>query len=346
MTAKRVLTVALVAAVAAGGAVSVTLAQPAKAPLLNSLGQPDLSGSWTNATLTPLTRAANVRGRLYSKEEIADLEGQYVAGVEKGSQPTLDAKAPAVGGIIQARGGANIDGNYNRSWFDPGSQVMRVGGEPRSSILTTENGQVPARKAGATPAFAGRGGGGGGSGRDNPETMSNGDRCLISFGRNGGPPMLSNGFYNNNYQIVQSRDAVAIVVEMVHDTRIVRLNGAHRTDGVRPWFGDSIGRYEGKTLVVETTNIPERQAYNGSWRNLKVTERFTRVAQDRLLYQFTIEDPDTWAAPWGGEYEFGAQPAGLFEYACHEGNYAMEGILAGARAEERAAAALAPRAGR
>ena len=180
---------------------------------------------------------------------------------------------------------------------------------------------------------------------DNPESMPNGDRCLVSFGRNAGPPMLPNGFYNNNYQIAQGKDSVAIMSEMVHDARIVRLGGKHRTDGVRPWFGDTIGHYEGETLVVETTNIPQSQAYNTSWRNLKVTEKFTRVAPTRLLYQFTIEDPDTWDAAWGGEYEFSALPRGMRveEYACHEGNYAMEDMLAGARAAEQAARPTAVR---
>jgi hypothetical protein len=103
---------------------------------------------------------------------------------------------------------------------------------------------------------------------------------------------------------------------------------------VRPWFGDSIGWYDGDTLVVETTNIPQRQAYMGSWQNLKVIEKFTRVAKDRMLYQFTIDDPTVWDKPWGGEYEFADLHGDLHEYACHEGNYALEGILAGARADE------------
>jgi hypothetical protein len=146
--------------------------------------------------------------------------------------------------------------------------------------------------------------------------------------------MFSNGFYNNNYQIVQSKEAIAINIEMVHDTRIIRLNGQHRSDGVRPWFGDSIGHWQGESLVVETTNIPQAQAYAGSWENLKVTETFTRVGKDRLRYQFTLEDPTMWDRPWGGEYEFSTLNGRVLEYACHEGNYALEGILAGARAEE------------
>ena len=120
---------------------------------------------------------------------------------------------------------------------------------------------------------------------------------------------------------------------------IIRLNSKHRTDDVRPYFGDSIGWFEGDTLVVETTNIPQSQQYSGSWKDLKVTERFTRVAEDRLHYNFTVEDPTLWDAAWGGEYEFHPlEPQRLYEYACHEGNYALHGILAGARVQEARAA--------
>jgi len=126
---------------------------------------------------------------------------------------------------------------------------------------------------------------------------------------------------------------------MTHDARIIRLNGKHRTDDVRPWFGDSIGHYDGDTLVVETDHLPQTQAYYGAWKDLKVTERFTRVGKDRLLYRFTVEAPSVWDKPWGGEYEFHPLKGQLYEYACHEGNHALPGILSGARAEERAAAA-------
>jgi hypothetical protein len=151
--------------------------------------------------------------------------------------------------------------------------------------------------------------------------------------------MFPNGWYNNNYLIVQGAHEVAIEVEMVHDVRHVRLNAKHRIDDVRPWFGDSIGWYDKDTLVVETNHFPQAQAYNGAWRDLTVTERFTRVAGDRLRYSFTVADPTVWERPWGGEYEFHPLKGQLFEYACHEGNYALPGILAGARAEEHRAAA-------
>jgi hypothetical protein len=125
---------------------------------------------------------------------------------------------------------------------------------------------------------------------------------------------------------------------MIHDTRIIRLNSQHRTDGVRPWMGDSIGHYQGNTLVVETTNIPQAQNFYGSWKNLKVTEWFTRVSPTRINYRFQVEDPDTWDKPWGGEYDFSPLHGILYEYACHEGNYALPSILAGARRQEKEAA--------
>jgi len=331
----------------------------------NAFGQPDLSGAWSNATLTPTTRPAAFGSRTtYTEQEVRVIEGGAAAAEAAGNANTDHNKAEKVD---------NADvGGYNRGWLDPGNQVMRVGGVPRNSLLTTPDGQYPVRKGQAprpvptTPgtvkldAASLTGGGsiatGAGSGQgnvaaqraaaargafDNPEARSAAERCLASFGRNGPPPMFANGFYNNNYEFAQSRDAVAITVEMVHDVRVVRLGDKHRTDGVRPWFGDSIGRYEGDTLVVETTNLPRSQAYMGSWENLKVTERFTRTAKDRIRYEFTVEDPAVWDKPWGGEYEFGALNGRIMEYACHEGNYALEGILAGAREEERNAAAAA-----
>jgi hypothetical protein len=368
MVRSRLLVAAAVAAVsiaplALAQQTGASKSRPAawKAPH-NAFGQPDLGGFWSNATITPTTRVASFGTRsTYTPEEVRALEGAQQASIAKGNE-RIDNTKPLTDGVIIARGGVGITGNYDRGFFDPGSAVMRVHGEPRNSLLTTPNGQVPARK-GATPAaaparaaIAGRGAataparGGTAPARgvyENPESLGLGDRCLVSFGRNAGPPMFPNGFYNNNYQISQGRDSVAILTEMVHDTRIVRLNARHRTDGVRPWFGDSIGRYEGETLVVETTNIPQNQAYNGSWQTLTVTEKFTRVARDRLLYQFTIHDPSMWDADWGGEYEFALLPSGqrVEEYACHEGNYAMEGILAGARdAEVKARQAAAPKA--
>jgi hypothetical protein len=353
---RRALILALGTALCAAPVIAIAApAAPAtaafKAPR-NNFGQPDLGGFWSNATLTPMTRSPKVEGRaLYTPEEVKRLEGNAAQEIEDGNQST-DPNAPATAinkGKAEQRpeyaaAGGDV-GGYNRGWLDPGSAVMRVHGEPRTSLITTANGQPPPRKAGAP--------GGGGYPRgmgsfDNPEQRSLGERCILSFGRNAGPPMFPNGFYNNNYEILQTKDQVAIQVEMVHDTRIIPLNAKHRTDGQRPLMGDSIGWYEGDTLVVETTNIPQIQQFMGSWKDLKVTERFTRVGPKRVLYQFQVEDPTMWDKPWGGEYEFYSLNGVIYEYACHEGNYALPGMLAGARHQEAEAAdakAKAPAAG-
>ena len=312
-----------------------------KAPR-TSFGQPDIGGYWSNSTLTPLMRPASFGTRAaHTADEVKKMESAVAVEIEEGNAPTdpdapADFKQKSTAQRPEFTAAGGDVGGYNRGWLDPGSQVMRVGGEPRTSLLTTPNGMMPARKAGAPPAP--RFGGGLGS-FDSYETRSLGERCIMGFGRNAGPPMFPNGFYNNNYQIIQSPDNVIIEIEMIHDLRVIRLNGAHRTDGVRPWMGDSFGRWEGVTLVVETTNMPEAMAYFGSWKNLKVTERFTRVAKDRVRYQFQAEDPTVWDKPWGGEYEFAPLGGRIYEYACHEGNYALPGILAGARSEEAEKAA-------
>jgi hypothetical protein len=312
-----------------------------KAPRL-AFGQPDLQGYWSNATLTPMARPAKYGERaVMTPDEVKAAEKgaeQEVADGNKSTDPNAPAAAPARAANVRpefAAAGGDV-GGYNRGWLDPGASVMRVGGQPRTSLITTANGQPPARKGGGGPGGF-RGGGGGLGSFDNPENRGVGERCIIGFGRNGGPPMFPNGFYNNDYYIIQTPDSVAIQVEMNHDLRVIRLNTQHRADDTRPYFGDSVGHWEGDTLVVETTNVPQIQNFLGSWKHLKVTERFTRVAKDRLRYAFTVEDPDTWEKPWGGEYEFGPMPGIIYEYACHEGNYALPGILSGARRAEKEA---------
>ncbi|MCW8193606.1 hypothetical protein F6455_02250 [Proteobacteria bacterium 005FR1] len=302
----------------------------------NEFGQPDISGFWSNSSLTPLTRPKELGDQLvYTPEQVAKIEGEAETLMEEGNRPT-DPDAPAefehessvTRPEFEAAGGDV--GGYNTFWLDPGNHIMRVNGEPRTSILTTKNGQVPTPKRRPEPDPRKQV-----DSYTSYETRSLGERCIIGFGRNGGPPMFANGFYNNNYQIVQAPEHVMILVEMNHDARIVRLNTKqHLHEDVRPWFGDSIGWYEGNTLVVETTNLPKEQAFIGSWENLKVTERFTRVGEHRLHYKFTVEDPTMWDKPWGGEYEFSPLDGVIYEYACHEGNYSLPGILQGARVEE------------
>jgi hypothetical protein len=224
--------------------------------------------------------------------------------------------------------------------------VVRINGVARSSIvIDPPNGRVPAlsdegKKRAAERAAQARKFGQ----LDGPELASLSDRCLTSFGSNAGPPMLPNYFYNNNYTIVQTKDHVAIMTEMVHDTRIIRLGATqHAPSQIRSWFGDSIGHWEGDTLVVETTNINQQQTnssgglgpYRGASDDLKVTERFTRTGPDVIAYKFTVEDPSSLPAPYSGELPFNRTHENVYEYACSEGNYALHSMLAGAREEER-----------
>ncbi|MBS0333098.1 MAG: hypothetical protein JSS35_10050 [Proteobacteria bacterium] len=337
----RILALAAGASLAAAAAHA---AEPYKAPR-TAFGQPDIGGYWSNATLTPTQREARFGDRAaYTEAEVKALENEEQREIAVGNQKT-DPNAPvnAPNGLESkpsfVRAGGDV-GGYNRGWLDPGQTVMRVGGQPRTSLFTTKNGQVPPRKSGAGEALAGYDASGGEGSRgplgsfDNPENRPLSERCIM-FGGNVGPPMLPNGFYNNDYNIVQTRDTVAIQVEMVHDVRIVRLNAPHRADDVRPWFGDSVGHWEGDTLVVETNHIPQKQAFQGAWKDLTITERFTRTAKDRLRYSFTVSAPSVWDKPWGGEYEFSPLHGVIYEYACNEGNYALPGILAGAREAER-----------
>ena len=333
---------------AAAPAVDPTIMQPGYAPK-NAFGQPDLSGYWSNATMTPLTRNSKLTDKLVvPKEQAASLEKVFAAALAAADAPTDQKKGPGAvtdpnspeAQLVKIRpdfaaAGGDV-GGYNTFWIDPGAHMMEVNGEYRSSIITTANGLPPARKAGAAPAF----------GRyrdvyDSYENRSLGERCIMGFGRNASAPMLPNGYYNNDYYIMQTPDAVVVQVELIHDTRIIRLKGGHIPENVRPWMGDSIGHFEGNTLVVETTNFPERDGFMGSWKHLKVTERFTRVSPTRLNYQFQVEDPDTWDKPWGGEYDFSPMHGIIYEYACHEGNYALPSILAGARRQEHEASASA-----
>jgi len=238
------------------------------------------------------------------------------------------------------RGFTGVNCGYNAFWVDPGTKLIEINGEKRTSIIIDPpTGRIPpmvptaqARIAERRARFRGAGP------ADGPETRSLGERCILSFGSSAGPPMLPL-LYNNMYQIVQTKGTVTILVEMVHDARVIRIGGQHLPKSIRKWMGDSVGRYEGDTLVVETVNFPEQQSFRGASENLKVIERFTRIAPNKTLYRFTVEDPTTFAQPFTGEVAFNASPNNLYEYACHEGNYALPGILAGAREAERAAEA-------
>jgi hypothetical protein len=347
---------ALGTALTTAGLALAVQAAPAKAPAKawtaprNAMGQPDLSGHWSNATLTPLTRNPKISSKsVLDPVEAREFERIWAKALADSDAPTTKEKTAEDiqnelknSKLVEIRpdflaAGGDV-GGYNTFWIDPGVNLVQINGEYRTSILTTPNGMPAPRKPAPAAAGARAGGGGFRDVYDSYEYRSQGERCINGFGRNAAPPMLPNGYYNNNYQILQSPDAVAINVEMIHDTRVIRLNSKHRTDGVRPYMGDSIGWYEGDTLVAETTNLPQVQNFMGAWKNLKVTERFRRIAPDKILYQFQVEDPETWDKPWGGEYTFNTLKGIVYEYACHEGNYALPGILAGARHAEQEAA--------
>jgi hypothetical protein len=332
-------------------------------------GAPDFQGFYDVATITPLARPAAYGNRLaLSDEEAATLErGEAVrdAKLDQASKPVEQRTAPQVGGdkanpnatYLERlfEGGGGTVGGYNNFWLSPGSQVITVDGQKRTSIvIDPPDGHVPAMKAGArqrnaaylrgaAAADAAEGAGAGpASAYDDPERRPLAERCLLGFGSTSGPPTLPNYFYNNLKQIVQTKDTMLIDVEMVHDARIIRLNSRHLPSNIRRWMGDSIGHFEGDTLVVETTNFTNKSQFQGSGENLKVIERFTRVDANTLMYRFTVEDPDTWDRPWTGEYPWLATKEPLYEYACHEGNYALGGVLKGARLQEKEHAATPP----
>ena len=262
----------------------------------------------------------------------------------------MDRAAPTLGAPV---------GGYNNFWIDRGSQVIRVDNTLRSSlIIDPPDGKIPALTSEARERTANlrfRNGPNPEANEENlatnainpnayddPEQRPLGERCLLGFGSTSGPPTLPNYFYNNLKQIVQTPTSILILVEMVHDARIVRMNEPHLPPTIRKWMGDSVGRWEGDTLVVDTTNFTGKTRFRGSTDSLHVVERFSRVDERTLMYRFTVEDPKTWVTPWTGEYPWPSTGQPVFEYACHEGNYALSNILRGARAMEREAASKKP----
>ena len=311
-------------------------------------GRPDLQGTYDLATITPIERPAGAKLTV-SNEEAAKLE-QAVAAQKAASEQAIsgDRAAPPKGGD-GSKGAAGNVGGYNTFWLDPGSSYTIVDGQKRTSlVIDPPDGRVPQMKPAArqrnlaliarptsdTQESTDPGLETAPGAYDDPERRPLGERCLLGFGSTSGPPALPNYFYNNLHQIVQTKDQVVILNEMVHDTRVIRMNTQHVPKTIRRWMGDSIGRWEGDTLVVETTNFNDKTRFRGSTENLKVTERFTRTGPVTLLYRFTIEDPDTWEKPWTGEYTWPATDQRIFEYACHEANYALPAILSGARQRE------------
>ena len=293
-------------------------------------GRPDLQGNWSNATLTPFQRPEG-QDPFLSQEEVDRIEGRAAGFLERVSRPSdPDREAPDAGGGV---------GGYNGIYIDRGDGVARVDGVAMSSLVTNPaDGRVPARTPeGERLAAEYRDFRDQFDSYDHPEVRPLGERCIVSFGRNIGPPMLPNGFYNNNYRIVQTADHVLIMAEMVHDARIIRIgDGPRLPDNVRPWMGDSWGHWEGDVLVVETTNINPLHRYRGNpTDDMRVIERFSRVAEKTILYEFTVDDPTIYTSQWGGQVPMTALEGRIYEYACHEGNYALSNILSGARYQER-----------
>ena len=295
-------------------------------------GDPDLQGIWDFRTITPMERPAELAGKaVLTAEEAADFEARENRRLNR------DLVDPKVGGAIyppESEGGVVP---YNEFWYDRGNALVE---DRRTSLIVDPaDGRIPpltpeaAERTAARSVYL----------QDHPadswEDRSLGDRCILGF--NAGPPMVPSA-YNNNVQLLQTADHVVILNEMVHNARIVPLDGRpHGT--IRQWVGDSRARWEDATLVVETRGFGDQVGFRGgATANLHVVERFTLVGPDSLRYEFTLEDPETWTRPWTAVVPMKRTPGPLFEYACHEGNYSMAGILGGARADERAAAQAEP----
>ena len=288
-------------------------------------GEPDLQGTWTSATITALERPRRFQSLVLTEEQATQWEQQNAGRFER-----ID-EVPD--GSLEA--GQNV-GGYNSFWMDPGTRVLRVRGEPRSSILTyPENGLLPFRLGARLKMYQFFLGG-----FDGPEQRPLGERCIVGFGSTGGPPMLP-VLYNNHYQIAQSPGHVMILVEMNHDARIIRMDGQPLPTNMKPWLGDSLGHWDGDTLVVTTRNFNPGQSFRAALKHLiflspqaVVTERFTRISDAEIIYEFTVDDPDSYSDIWKGEMTLRQTQDSIYEYACHEGNYSLPGILRGARVQE------------
>ena len=329
-------------------------------------GHPDLQGTYDLATMTPLERMPNDPPVL-SKEQAEKVQQAELArrtadgGKLDPNRPPLPVGGDKTGGksffeILEKAGGGAV-GGYDRLWLNQGTAYTMVDGQIRTSIvIDPPNGRVPPFNAAAkkrranafglptsdqaenpTAAAPRRGE------YDDPEQRPLSERCLLGFGSTSGPPALPDYFYTDLHQIVQTPDSIMILTEMIHDARIVRMNGQHLPKNIRRWMGDSVGHWEGDTLVIDTTNFTDKTRFRGSTQNLHVVERLTRIDDKTLLYRFTVDDPDTWDQPWTGEMTWPATAQPLLEYACHEGNYALGDVMRGARKQEAEEAAAKPK---
>ena len=292
-----------------------TVTIPAQAPKSKVArvpdGHPDLQGTWDFAQLTPFERPGAYAG----KESISDDEAEEFAQQRITSQD----KDNRGGGAA-----ADVERAYNDFWWDFGKRVAKQ----TSLVVDPPDGRIPAATAAAVKRAADRRGK-----YDNPEERPLAERCVLGF--NSGPPMVPSA-YNNNMQLVQTRDTVVILNEMIHSARIVSLTGRrHAPREIRSLTGDSIGHWEGDTLVVDTTNFSQDAGFRGATANMHLIERFTRQDPDTLRYEFTVEDPATWARKWSASIPMTRTNELIYEYACHESNYGMEGVLKGARFEDQ-----------
>jgi len=282
-------------------------------------GHPDLQGLWTNATVTPFERPAELADKpVLTEQEAAEFEKRF-------------AQARDADRRVGAGTDADVALAYNQFWYDRGTKV--VGSRRTSLVMDPPDGKVPALTAEGQKLADARAAARRQSPADGPEDRPLAERCILW--PTAGPPMIPVG-YNNNYQIFQTPDHVAILIEMIHDVRIIPLGAQpHASPGIRQWLGDSRGRWEGNTLVVTTTNFTNKTNFRGSDANLRLTERFTRVSADTLNYEFTVDNPTAFTRPWTAAVPMTRTEGPLFEYACHEGNYGMTNLLKGARAAEQ-----------
>ena len=283
-------------------------------------GQPDLRGVWTNATVTPLERPAEFAGKEFFTPAEAAAWAKRVT-----DRNNVDKR----GNDVEA----DVAAAYNEAWWDRGTQVT---GTLRTSLISDpKDGKLPPMTAEGRARAAAAAEQRRLHLNEGPESRGLGERCLHMTQI--GPPMMP-GSYNNNYQIFQTKDTVVILIEMLHSARIIPLNDrAHLPSTLRQWMGDSVGHWEGNTLVVDTTNFNDKTRFRGTSEKLHLTERFTRTGPKTILYEFTVDDPSTYARPWTVQMTMSQSDSKVYEYACHEGNYAMTGILSAARAEESAA---------
>ena len=290
-------------------------------------GHPDLQGVWSNATITPLERPADLAGKtVLTEKEAAEYEQR---SLQVNNRDRRDG----------AGTDADVSRAYNEFWYDRGTQVIKS--HRTSLIVDPPDGRIPPLTADGQAKMAARAEYKRLHPADGPEDRGLSERCLNWT--TAGPPMLP-GAYNNSYQIVQTPDTVVIFNEMIHDARIVPLDGRpHVPADIHLWLGDSRGHWEGDTLVIDTTNLRDKAGINGglellhSTASMHLTERFKRVDADTLLYEFTVDDPSMYTKPWTAQIPSVRANTPVFEYACHEGNYGMTGILSSARAEEKAA---------